>query len=97
MAPRWFDLRACTMRTAFAAVALMSPFANAIAASIAITPLNQPGIDSLAFTIDSVATSTSTSTFNRYRISDGAVSLMASTALPISNLVVTDKFERHCA
>lgn len=59
----------------------------AAAASIATFSLDQPGPDSLAFIVDSVAASSSTGPFSRYRISNGAVSSMGSNVLPNSNLV----------
>ena len=59
----------------------------ASAASIALVDLDQPGPDSLAFIIDSIAASSSTGPLSRYRLSNGAISSMGTTLSPGSNLV----------
>ena len=59
----------------------------AAAASITTYSLDQPGPDSLAFIIDSIAASSATGPFSRYRISNSAVSSMGASVLPNSNLV----------
>jgi streptogramin lyase len=79
-----YRLRSCLAGIGLLATATAVP---AAAASIATYEFDQHGPDSLAFIIDSIAASSSTGPFSRYRISNSAVSSMGANALPNSNLV----------
>ena len=74
------------MKALFAAASFIAAM-PALAASIQLIQLIQPGPDSLTYVVDSVITSTSTGTFNRYNVTTGAVSLTAPNAPPSSNLI----------
>ena len=79
-----FPLRSCVAGIAFLVTATALP---AAAASIATYEFSLPGPGSLAFIVDSIAASSSGGAFSRYRISNGAISLMGSDVVPNNNLV----------
>ena len=76
---------------ALAAVLASSSFA-AHGAAISIVDLDQSGPNSLTFVIDSIAASSSSGTFGRYRLSNGATSNMGANVPPNDNIFGNGSF-----